>query len=82
MPCLLGLIAFFFPRLVIILLALFSNYLQQAYTGLLIPILGFFFLPYTTLAYAWARNTHGSVDGGFLISLQVMNIDGGESGEV
>lgn len=63
MPCLLVLIAFFFPRAVIILLALFSNFLSNAYTGLLIPVLGFFFLPYTTLAYAWAKNTHGSVDG-------------------
>ncbi len=63
MPCLLILIAFFFPRAVIILLALFSNFLSNAYTGLLIPVLGFFFLPYTTLAYAWAKNTHGSVDG-------------------
>jgi hypothetical protein len=67
MPCLVVLIAFFFPRLVIILLALFSNYLQQAYTGLLIPLLGFFFLPYTTLAYAWAKNSHGSVDGVYLL---------------
>ncbi len=63
MPCLLVLIAFFFPRLVIILLALFSNVLSHAFTGLLIPLLGFFFLPYTTLAYAWAKYTHGSVEG-------------------
>ncbi len=67
MPCLVALLAFLFPRFVIILLALFSNYLQHAYTGLLVPILGFFFLPYTTLAYAWAKNSHGSVDGIYLV---------------
>ena len=68
MPCFFALIAFFFPRLVLILLALFSNYLQQAYTGLLIPLLGFFFLPYTTLAYAWAHHsTNGSVGGIHLV---------------
>lgn len=67
MPCLLVLIGFFFPRVVIVLLALFSNYLNHAYTGLLIPLLGFIFLPYTTLAYAWAINNHGSVDGVHLV---------------
>ncbi len=67
MPCFLALIAFFFPRLVLILLALFSSYLQQAYLGLFVPLLGFFFLPYTTLAYAWAKNSHGSVDGLYLV---------------
>lgn len=67
MPCLLVLIAFFFPRLVIILLALFSNYLSQAYTGFILPLLGFFFLPYTTLAYSIAINEHGRVDGMYLV---------------
>ena len=67
MPCFLVLIAFFFPRLVLILLALFSNYLANAYNNLLVPLLGFFFLPYTTLAYAWAKNSHGGVDGIYLI---------------
>lgn len=67
MPCFLALVAAFFPRFVLILLALFTNYLQQAYTGLLIPLLGFFFLPYTTLAYAWAKNSHGGVDGIYLV---------------
>jgi len=64
MPCcLLLLLATIGPRFVIALLALFSNYLQTAYTGLLIPLLGFLFLPFTTLAYAWAINTTGEVSG-------------------
>ena len=64
MPCcLLLLLAIIGPRFVIVLLALFSNYLQTAYTGLLIPLLGFLFLPFTTLAYAWAINTTGEVSG-------------------
>jgi hypothetical protein len=67
MPCLVGLIAFFFPRLIIILLALFSTYLSSAYNTFIVPLLGFFFLPYTTLAYAWAKNSHGSVEGGYLL---------------
>ncbi len=64
MPCCLLLaLAFFGPRLIIVLLALFSDYFSQAYTGLIIPILGFIFLPFTTLAYAWAINTRGEVAG-------------------
>ena|ERR1043165_5488072 len=67
MPCMLALIAFFFPRLVLILLALFSNYLSRAYTGMLLPLIGFFLLPYTTLAYAIAMNENGGVNGAYLV---------------
>jgi hypothetical protein len=35
-----------------------SNYLQRAYHDLIIPILGFFFLPSRTLVYAWLVNSH------------------------
>ena len=55
------------PRFVIAVLALFSNYLQTAYTGLLIPLLGFLFMPFTTLAYAWAINSTGEVSGLHLV---------------
>ena len=67
MPCLVALVAFFFPRLVIAVLALFTHYMANAYHTLLWPLLGFFFLPYTTLAYAWAMNSHGSVEGIHLV---------------
>jgi Mg2+ and Co2+ transporter CorA len=30
-------------------------------------VLGFFFLPLTTLAYAWAMNSKGSVSGLYLV---------------
>lgn len=68
MPCLLALIALFFPRLIIILLALFSNYMSSAYQTILWPVLGFFFFPFTTLAYAVAMNeNNGSVSGLYLV---------------
>ena len=63
MPCLIAAIAFFFPRLVMVLMVIFSDYLGRAYETLVWPLLGFFFMPYTTLAYAWAKNSHGSVEG-------------------
>ena len=63
MPCLLGLLAFFAPRLVMVLLFLFSNFMGRAYHGLLVPLLGFCFMPLTTLTYAAAINWNGSVSG-------------------
>lgn len=67
MPCLLVLIALFLPRVVIAILALFSNYMNAAYDTLIWPLLGFLFLPYTTLAYAIAMNAGGGVDGIWLV---------------
>jgi hypothetical protein len=67
MPCLLGVIALAFPRLVLAAVWLTSDYLARAYDTVLWPLLGFFFLPLTTLAYAFAHNsTAGSVSGGYL----------------
>ena len=64
MPCILGCIALAFPRLVIILMVIFSDYIGQAYQTILWPLLGFLFMPLTTLAYAWAWHYgSGSVQG-------------------
>lgn len=71
MPCLLALLAIGSPRLVIVLLAVFSNYLGRAYDSAVVPFLGFLFLPLTTLAYAFAINTRGSIGGIYLILVVV-----------
>ena len=57
MPCLLLILFLAFPRIALLLVFIFSNYLQRAYHGLILPLLGFLFLPLTTLAYAWMVNT-------------------------
>ena len=57
MPCFLLIVILFFPRLALALIWLFSNYLERAYQGILIPLLGFFFLPLTTIVYAWEVNS-------------------------
>jgi hypothetical protein len=56
MPCLLGCLALAMPRLVLILVWLTSDYLGRVYATNLWPVLGFIFLPTTTLAYAFAMN--------------------------
>jgi hypothetical protein len=57
MPCLLLILFLAFPRIALLVLFMFSNYLQRAYHGLILPLLGFLFLPLTTLVYAWMVNT-------------------------
>jgi hypothetical protein len=57
MPCLLLIVFLAFPRIALALIFLSSNYLERAYHGLILPVLGFLFLPLTTLAYAWMANT-------------------------
>jgi hypothetical protein len=71
MPCLLTLIILAFPRVALVLMWLFSNYLDRAYHGLLIPLLGFIFLPITTIAYAWMMNSHLPIQGVNLVILIV-----------
>ena len=71
MPCLVGLIAFFAPRLVILVLALTTHFFSRAYHSLIWPVLGFFFMPLTTLAYAAVIHYHGSVNDIYVVLVVV-----------
>jgi hypothetical protein len=58
MPCFLLLVILLFPRVALVLMWIFSTYLQRAFHGgLVLPVLGFIFLPLTTLVYAWELNS-------------------------
>jgi hypothetical protein len=63
MPLVVGCLALMAPRFAIVLVVIFSDYIGQAFDNLLWPFLGFLFMPLTTLAYAWAINSRGSVEG-------------------
>ncbi len=67
MPCLLILGVLAIPRTIIVLLVIFSDYIGRAYDSFLWPLLGFIFLPTTTLAWAWMTNTRGEAGGVHLI---------------
>jgi hypothetical protein len=69
MPCLLLIIFLAFPRIALVLIFFFSNYLERAYHGLILPIIGFIFVPLTTLVYAWMVNTNRPIAGLNLILL-------------
>jgi len=63
MPCLLVILILAFPRVVLALMFFFSTYVERAYHGVLIPLLGFIFLPLTTIVYAWMVNNNLPLDG-------------------
>jgi hypothetical protein len=71
MPCLFLILVLAFPRLALALLFLFSHYLDRAYHSILLLILGFLFLPFTTLLYAWMINTGLPVQGVNLLWLLI-----------
>jgi hypothetical protein len=60
--CLPVLLAFISPRLALFVVWVFSNLLSRAYESWIIPLLGFFLLPWTTLTYAamwdWGSGNH------------------------
>ena len=60
MPCFLVLLAVILPRVTLAIIWLLTDWLGRAYETALWPILGFFFMPYTTLAYmaAMLKNNH------------------------
>ena len=61
MGCFVALFALISPRLALFALFLFSDLLSRAYEDWIVPFIGFFLLPWTTLAYAvmWSVGTHG-----------------------
>lgn len=60
--CLVAFFALLSPRLALVIVWIFSDLLSRAYSSWILPLLGFFILPWTTLAYAafwdWAPGHH------------------------
>ena len=65
-----------FPRVVLLLVYLDSDYVQNAYRGLLFPLIGFLFLPLTVLAYALLVDIEQSSTGvGYLVLIGSVAVD-------
>jgi hypothetical protein len=60
MPCVAVLLAIISPRLALVVVAIFSDILSRAFDSWLLPLIGFFILPWATLAYGvmWDIGTH------------------------
>jgi hypothetical protein len=65
MGCFVVLFALISPRLALFFVAIFSDILSRAFDSWFIPFLGFFLLPWTTLAYASMWSLGGKEVSGF-----------------
>jgi hypothetical protein len=61
--CLFALLTGLFPRIGLVIVWIFTNEVDQAYEGWILPLLGLIFLPLTTLVYALLWAPLGGVDG-------------------
>lgn len=61
MGCFVFLFALISPRLALFFIWIFSDLLSRAFDAWLVPFIGFFLLPWTTLAYAvmWSSGADG-----------------------
>ncbi len=64
MGCLIALAALITPRFILFILWLFTDYLNTAFSSGWWALLGFIFLPTTTIAYAIAQNEFTTITGG------------------
>lgn len=74
MPCLFALLAIAFPRVAIVLLFLFTNFFAHLFPGIIVPVVGFLFLPLTLLVYAYLLNTHAPMGISSLVFLLIAAI--------
>jgi hypothetical protein len=60
MGCLFAIFAGFFPRVVLVAVWIFTDDVDRAFSGFVVPLLGVIFLPLTTLVYVllW-QSGHG-----------------------
>jgi hypothetical protein len=78
MGCVVAVLVLGAPRLVMVVLWLFTDYLSRAYEGWVLPLIGFFVLPTTTLAYAIAENeTRGLRSWGLILVVFAVLLDVG-----
>jgi hypothetical protein len=72
MGCCLVILILLFPRVALALLFLFTHYLNRPYLhNMLVLILGFIFLPLTTLLYAWMFHNGMPAEGINLLWLMI-----------
>jgi hypothetical protein len=72
MGCLLPIFALFVPRVLMVFIFLLTNWFGRSYETLIWPLVGFFFVPYTTLAYMAAMlNNNHQLEGGWIVLIIV-----------
>jgi len=74
MGCIVMLAGLIAPRIVIVVLWFFSNWFSNVSDNLIIPILGFIFLPYSFLWYSAVINWYGGEWGFIQIVVMVIAV--------
>lgn len=73
MGCMVLLLSLIGPRVALAFVWIFTSFVDRAYDNMIVPVLGFVFLPWTTLVYALAHNGQGlSTLGWFFVALAFM----------
>ena len=68
MGCIFFILGLLIPRVMMFFIWVLTDWFRQAYQTTIWPLLGFFFMPYTTLAYMAAMlNNNHNVSGGWLV---------------
>ena len=69
MGCFLIILAVLVPRIVLAVIWLFTHWFSLVFESVLWPLLGFLFMPYSTLTYMGAVLNAGGVNGFWLVLL-------------
>ena len=72
MPCLVAGIALLVPRLVMFFIFLLTDWFKAAFDTWYWPLLGFVFMPYTTLAYMAAMLNNNHMVSGWWLALIII----------
>lgn len=73
MGCLILLFALIGPRVALAYVWIFTNFVDRAFDEWIVPVLGFVFLPWTTLVYALAYGPGGVTGiGWFFVALGLL----------
>ncbi len=74
MPCLLVIIALLLPRVTLFFIYILTSWFSQAFDGWILPLLGFFFMPYTVLASMYIEIQHSGDYSGWNLVLMIIAV--------
>ncbi len=86
--CLLAAVGSFFPRIALLLMWIFTSYVDRAFSSFIWPLLGLIFLPFTTIMFClvYSPVAHGVVGAGWIwvvlgLVLDIMSYGSGGYGQ-
>jgi hypothetical protein len=71
MPCVIAVIALLAPRVFMFFIRLLTDWFRGAFDTWIWPVLGFLFMPYTTLAYMAAMLNNNHMLSGWWVALLI-----------